>query len=110
HKFSQIVHDLITHGNKCITFFQKISCKGTIPRPMFVRNNIVRNANDFCMLVSSYSFQDRSQCGPHKRDPVTDNDNVGSLVTDPIPDLYPVQWVDGIDNRKNFEILWFRFM
>ena len=62
---------------------------------------IVCDGDHTGMLVLPNYFQDRSQCRSHKWYPVTDNDYIRFYFFQRPSHLDPVEWIDGIDFRKN---------
>src|SRR5690349_21631497 len=96
-KSPEISHHFFTHCDKCITTLQKIFCKRGVAQAMLMGNNIVRNANDFCVMIFLHSSQDRSQCWSHKWQPEANYDDVRSLFSQAITYSQPVKWIDGID-------------
>ena len=100
-KLAKILHYFFAHGNKSIATFQEIGSKGFISWSFFMWNYIVCYANNTGMLIFSYSSQNIPQCGPHQGNPEPDNNDIRSFFSQPVTNLYPVKWMDGINYCLN---------
>lgn len=93
----QVGQHFFAHGNKTINRFDEIFGKGFVAKTLFVRNDIVGNANHFGMPVLFYDAEYGAQAGPHQRQPVTHHDQVGLFFFKPAANGEPVERVDRVD-------------
>src|SRR6185503_12122094 len=86
-KTPEIIHYFFTHRHKCMTALQKIFGEGLVTKSLFMRNDVVCNTNDAGMFILLNSSEDRPECGTHERQPISHDNNIRALFSQPVSEL-----------------------
>ena len=88
------------HYNKSVYGIDEITGQQTVPRPPFMRDDIIRDGHGFGMPVAFSQPKDRAHRRAHKRKPEAGDDQVRRFPAQAAADFPPVEWADRIHNRQ----------
>jgi len=70
----------------------------------FVRDNVVRNANNPGVFILSYFSQNRSKTGAHKRRPIANDYQIRTFLFKNSPNFEPIERIDRVYNTVDYKV------
>ena len=98
---AQIAFDGVGLNEECISSSECIPCKQSVERTAFVRQDIVTNEHNPRKVLISCRSCDGTETRAEERDPVFEQEKIGTLSAEKASHAPPVEGVDRIDKSRS---------